>query len=154
MQAKEWTFDRPWHVKEGPWDNEPDKAQWEHDGFACLAVRNRSGAWCGYVGVPEGHPWHGRHWGDDATFYELDVHGGVTFTAACAGDPDGHSICHLTEPGDPDPLWWVGFDCNHAGDNAPAYATDELLAEYGSYKPLSYVKAECASLVDQAKAAK
>jgi hypothetical protein len=37
-----------------------------------------SGTHCGYLGVPPGHPWYGRpRLGD---FYDVDVHGGVTYT--------------------------------------------------------------------------
>ena len=45
-------------IPPGPWDNEPDKIQWvdETTGLDCLMVRNWWGSWCGYVGVPEGHP--------------------------------------------------------------------------------------------------
>lgn len=61
----------------GPWDDEPDKVQWEDAAteLPCLIVRNGLGALCGYVGVPEGHPWHG------ITHYDLDaavVYGGVS----------------------------------------------------------------------------
>ena len=43
----------------GPWDNEPDKAQWidEASGYDCLIVRGGGGALCGYVGVPEYLSW-------------------------------------------------------------------------------------------------
>ena len=43
-----------------PWLTEPDRLEWTHEGYPCLAVRNSFGAWCGYVGVPEGHPWYER----------------------------------------------------------------------------------------------
>lgn len=39
----------------GPWTEEPDGARW-HDqatGLPCFAVRNYTGAWCGYVGLRE-----------------------------------------------------------------------------------------------------
>ena len=41
----------------GPWQNEPDKRQWQDEatGLPCLIVRNSMGALCGYVGVSEGH---------------------------------------------------------------------------------------------------
>src|SRR5690606_28176723 len=49
----------------GPWDGEPDKAVWvdETTGLDCMIVRGPVGALCGYVGVKEGHPWHGRSYG-------------------------------------------------------------------------------------------
>jgi hypothetical protein len=40
------------------WDNEPDRVEFESLGLPCLIVRNPFGALCGYVGVPEGHPWY------------------------------------------------------------------------------------------------
>lgn len=42
----------------GQWDGEPDEVWWPGaDGAYHWAVRNWSGAWCGYVAVPMGHPW-------------------------------------------------------------------------------------------------
>lgn len=51
---------------DGPWQREPDKAQWQDEvtGLPCLAVRGPFGSWCGYVGVVPTHPAHG-----------LDYHG-------------------------------------------------------------------------------
>lgn len=45
----------------GPWQNEPDKAQGmdEATGYDTLIVRNHGGALCGYVGIPETHPLFG-----------------------------------------------------------------------------------------------
>lgn len=59
MKAREWydVYDKSgWG--DGPWQKEPDKAQWldEATRLPCLAVRNNvSGTLCGYVGVPPGH---------------------------------------------------------------------------------------------------
>ncbi len=41
----------------GPWQDEPDKAQWLDAGsrLPCLIVRGPVGALCGYVGLPPGH---------------------------------------------------------------------------------------------------
>lgn len=99
---KDWT--------PGPWDDEPNRAEWRYKDLPCLIVRNRSGALCGYVGVPPGHPVHGKHYDD----VEVDVHGGLTFSAGCHG-----AICHVPEPGEPDAVWWLGFDCAHCGDAHP-----------------------------------
>ena len=50
----------------GEWDREPDKVQFEDKdtGYPCLAVRNRMGAWCGYVGVPNDHFFYGSNYDD------------------------------------------------------------------------------------------
>ena len=66
----------------GPWQDEPDKVQWidKATDLDCLMVRGPSGSWCGYVGVIDGHPLFETAYNDDR-FYELDCHGGVTFSA-------------------------------------------------------------------------
>ena len=146
----------------GPWDNEPDKAQWtdEATGLPCLIVRNSMGALCGYVGVSSDHPWHGRDYNDCGNYdpepegYEPDwypdVHGGLTYSAGCAhGEPES-SICHIPEPGQPDDVWWLGFDCAHSGDKSdmaqdPAWR--ERWPRHGDvYRDFGYVRAECARL--------
>jgi hypothetical protein len=83
---------------DGAWQAEPDKVQWvdEATGLDCLIVRGPSGALCGYVGVPESHPLHGKdysgctrdprceeNWCDHSPESRLRVHGGLTFADAC-----------------------------------------------------------------------
>ena len=159
MEAKTYTtIDRAalgWPA--GPWDSEPDKVQWSDaaTGLPCLAVRHpRSGHWCGYVGVAEGHPWYGKGYDDvDAT-----AHGGLTFADKLQPSHDeSRGICHVPAPGEPDHVWWLGFDCHHCGDRSPqdeAYAKTRgypFTAYSGeTYKPLTYVETECALLAGQA----
>ncbi|HEX5522704.1 MAG TPA: hypothetical protein VFX53_04600 [Pedococcus sp.] len=139
----------------GPWHDEPDKVQWidaETD-LDCLAVRNHFGAWCGYVGVPPGHPCHGK--GYDTL--DVRVHGGLTFADQCNEDaPEGHGICHVPLPGRSDAVWWLGFDCGHSMDLAPRVIVIDDIPEPppGSpfakvYRDLPYVQAECANLARQ-----
>lgn len=161
MEMKEWTtIDRSgW--PQGPWDGEPDKVQWpdEKTGLPCLAVRqNNLGHWCGYVGVAEGHPAFQKDYDDVLIGDEWpSVHGGLTFAGLCRPHGDDHSkgICHIPGPGEPDKVWWLGFDCAHAGDYGPY---DAKRAEAGGiwalipddqYRTLSYVKGECAALATQ-----
>jgi hypothetical protein len=101
----------------GPWCSEYDKKQWidPKTGLPCLVVRNDMGALCGYVGVPRGHPWYEK--GYDSIDPYPSVHGGLTYASRCYG-----KICHEVEPGEPDDVWWLGFDCAHAGDVTPAIA--------------------------------
>lgn len=95
----------------GPWDDEPDKAQWKtRAGLPALVVRNQVGALCGDVGVPKSHAAHGRHYDS----VDVSVHGGLTYANACS-----LHICHEPEPGEPDDVWWLGFDTIHLGDDAP-----------------------------------
>lgn len=63
----------------------------------------------------------------------------------CAGN-----ICHVAEPGEPEHVFWLGFDCAHGGDLVPK------LAEHGLhcgevYRRIGYVKAETEWLAEQLK---
>lgn len=57
------------------------------------------------------------------------------------------SICHLSDAGDPDRVWWLGFDCSHYGDLSPEM--ERRYADGGTYRNIEYVKRECASLARQ-----
>jgi hypothetical protein len=114
----------------GPWWNEPDQEEWPGPhGLVCRALRGPFGAWCGYVGIPPGQPLYGSDYGD----LDLDVHGGLTFAGP-----------HADRPG----LWWLGFDCAHAGDHAPGMLLD-YAGEVEVYRDLPYVRAELARLAEQ-----
>lgn len=137
-------------TKPGPWDDEPDKAQWidEKTGLDCLIVRAKMGNLCGYVGVPDTHPLHGQPVGSQA-LGGLVSHGEITFAAPCMEMDDPASapaVCHVPEPGRPDNVWWLGFDCMHADDLVPAVwclLDDSLyLAERSSveYRNFAYVR--------------
>lgn len=141
---------------EGPWQSEPDRVQWtdEATGLVCLVKRNGrvTGALCGYVGVPPGHPAHGltASW-DDERHSKIDVHGGVTYGAECDDDPQ-LGICHVPEPGQADHLWWIGFDCAHCWDMSPrmnAQLPADLRLRDETYRTVDYVKAECIKLASQ-----
>lgn len=198
----------------GPWQDEPDKRQWQDEatGLPCLIVRGPVGALCGYVGVPPDHPAYGLSYDGmpakehrayhtamreqmRATFKEngaekhevvreaimglperpepvpgageriagMDIHGGLTYAAGCKGD-----ICHISEEGEPDNVWWFGFDCAHAFDLCPEMEvhrkqiahlmprhSPEMEAAMDAhhmrdvYRDVPYVMAECASLAKQ-----
>lgn len=138
----------------GPWDDEPDKMQWPDPatGLPCLAVRNPyAGNWCGYVGLPPDHPLYGK----DYRGLSFEVHGGLTFANKCAPSQDeAKGICHTPAPGEPDHVWWFGFDCAHFGDCSPR---DAHTAWDGSgclprYCTLAYVQNQCAHLAAQVQA--
>lgn len=151
MQTKEYrTVDKSgWGG--GPWDDEPDKVQWPDaaTGLPCLAVRAHRGHWCGYVGVPPEHRLHGKGFSG----VDLPVHGGLNFAAGC-GHPDDESrgVCHVPGAGEPDDVWWFGFDCAHLYDLMPGMRalacmeSFQLLFADSTYRPLAYVQAECADL--------
>jgi hypothetical protein len=127
------------------------------------------GHWCGYIAVPAGHPWYLSERGSD-TFRDVRVHGDITYADECAG-----VICHVPRPGEPDSVWWVGFDCGHIWDLSPRMlAVEGMLAglddipeaareafrkawrpigEIHQYKTAGYVRAEVFELARQAREA-
>jgi hypothetical protein len=101
--------------------------------------------------------------GDSAqTLKELSEQAGLTLTEWVEYQQN-RRICHVPEPGRPDRVWWLGFDCAHSGDMSPglryegrsiAWPTD--LRSRGNrvgetYRTLDYVKGECRSLARQLK---
>lgn len=123
----------------GEWDDEPDRVDFHHAGLACLLLRNRLGAWCGYVGVPSTHPAYAKPY--DAV--DVDVHGGLTYGSRC----DGHHICHVPQPGEPDDLWWLGFDCMHHMDVIPSMP--ETRGWESDYRSVRYVRRQTEDLAEQ-----
>lgn len=112
--------------------------QGEHAGYRWIVMQNSMGFRCGYVGIPVGHPWHGKGYDD----IDADVHGGLTF--ANPGEGDSH---------------WLGFDCAHYGDapDPELPGTKELPDSFrarlygsGVVRDQVYVEAQCRSLCEQA----
>lgn len=148
---KEWTNIDKSGWPRGTWDSEPDKVQWKDKatGLPCLAVRHPTlGHWCGYVGVTAGHPAHRKEYGD-AVVDSVEVHGGLTFAAGCShGTDPGKGICHVPAPGEPDDVWWFGFDCAHLGDMSPGMGRVSFDPS-AFYKHLPFVERECTELAAQ-----
>lgn len=139
LRVTRWIDRAGWPA--GPWDVEPDRIQWKTEaGFPALIVRNGGiGNLCGYVGVPRSHSAHGKPYDD----VSVDVHGGLTYAEKCAG-----RVCHVPNPGEPDDVWWLGFDCAHGGDSCPGMMRHGHMS-YGSYKNVAYVRGEAESLARQ-----
>lgn len=139
---------------DGPWKTEPDRVYWrdQQTDLPCLALRGPMGAWCGYVAVSPTHPYHGKNYGDcilspaceDEPWCDhglnCDVHGGLTYAEKCQGD-----ICHVPEPGEPDDVWWFGFDCSHHRDLIPTI--DYTFSNV--YRDLAFVQTEVKRLAQQ-----
>jgi len=129
----------------GPWNDEPNRVEFEHAGHPCLMVRGPCGHWCGYAAVPPGHPWHGLDWSDERL--TARAHGGITYSRKCQGD-----VCHVAKSGEPDDVWWIGFDCAHSGDLVPttfALLKDARWHQGDVYRGVDYVMAECRRLAEQ-----
>jgi hypothetical protein len=125
--------------------------EFETYGFPCLIHRAPLGHWCGYVAVPPGHPWHGKDiWCSSDDGIDAPVHGGLTYADKCSGE-----ICHVAKPGEPDDVWWLGFDCAHSGDLCPGTRASLLQCGvdafgYEVYRDISYVTAETQRLAGMA----
>ena len=138
----------------GPWQTEPDKIEFrdEETGLPCIIRRNHYGVLCGYVAVPEDHT------AFDASYHdvEVEVHGGLTYSSRCQEENREHGICHTPRPGDPDNVYWLGFDCGHAFDFSPGMAAHERKLNAGHsyfqdgvYRDISYLRQECRNLALQ-----
>jgi hypothetical protein len=151
IKKKEWGS--------GPWQDEPDKIHWIDPAtdLDVLMVRHQEmGHWCGYVGVPEGHPAFGKDYDD----VDVDVHGGLTFADECNENADNpaSAVCHVPFEGRPDHVWWLGFDCAHAYDRSPGMSSHlgalglADLPYQGDYRDRAYVENEIRDLAKQLKA--
>lgn len=125
------------------WVCDAPEAIWWEGRVCCVATLTARGHRCGYVRLPDAHPWQGLDYDQPGpVLCEFDEQmlaieavedfGAIpTLLAALAGGPDelavtpaGQIRVHggVTYAG---PLrfvlgaprgWWFGFDCNHAGD--------------------------------------
>lgn len=122
----------------GPWQDEPDRVQWEDKKtyYRCLVLRNINGSLCGYVGVPRNHP--ACVWDAEEAEARLRAHGGVNFAGPSRG-----VICYLVdEAAGPElDVKWFGFDCGHGMDYCPIWSTTFFSkpVQTERYRDLKYV---------------
>jgi len=81
---------------------------------------------CGYVGIPKWHKLYKKE-SDDLN---ISCHGGITFTGFLGENKD---------------LWFIAFDCGHAGDQSSLVN----LIRNGEYRNIKYVKDQIKGMVDQ-----
>jgi len=113
-----------------PWKHEPDLVRFGAHGIRCVVRRVKDlGHLCGYVQLPEGHPWACLGYDVPAV-----VHGGVTYSEISEHFGGGH---------------WIGFDCAHSGDLSPGLGVS---FQRGEYRDIEYVKGEVYSLAAQVQA--
>jgi hypothetical protein len=136
----------------GPWINEPNRLEFKHSGIDCLLIRHTEMLyWCGYAGVPEGHPLFGKGYYEIYNYereggIDISVHGGLSFSGKCNG-----LICHLSD----NETWWFGWDTAHFNDLCPILTSDvfDILSSperrRAVYRDIEYVKEETKSLADQ-----
>lgn len=145
----------------GPWDGEPDRETFAEEctGIACVLLRNKLGAWCGYVEVPPGHPWHGVDFAAAKAapegIPEPDVHGGATFSSPFRGD---WMCVGELEQRSADGSSWIGFDCSHGGDVVPGLLAFKRRMwgdqgnDFETYKTIDYAREETKKLARQVAA--
>jgi len=83
-----------------------------HEGYVGAIVLQPLGHYCGYVGVPPGHPAYGGDYTSDEDIYFLEVHGGVTYS----GEQNEENGNYPTQDPEYDGRWFIGFDAAHAYD--------------------------------------
>ena len=158
---------------EQPWLKEPKEDNFEHAGLQCRICRHPILLhYCGYVGVPKGHPLYGVELDQETPALQealerlkraRDVE--MTFARAVAvlvGEikPTPQIVLEvhggITYSGDrvpgekSDGLWWFGFDCAHAGDFVPkSYFEAPDLFQGTVYRNYEYVRAQAERLADQ-----
>ncbi|WP_210357257.1 hypothetical protein [Sphingomonas beigongshangi] len=157
---------------------EADKVAWmdPETHLECIMLRSAEGGFLGgYVAVPPTHPLFG--FAAEAVPAEIDVHGGISYAAACQGGPtttrrlgrEANRICHppgrapksraaihATDYRVHDDAWWFGFTCDKVYDLVPKSTEGKsrfLGAEIGAtYRDDAYVCREVEHLARQLKA--
>lgn len=167
------------------------ESDFNYKGYRCVVIFGDFGTRCGYVGVTKDSKFYGKSF-DSTTDVRLkdlheplgkrsiltlfgapeseegfvrmdllfDVHGGLTY---------GEGYCDY--PVESEGIWWLGFDCAHAGDGKDLDLLEELWgdedivkrrlkverevnAKYptvsdGPVRSKEYCEDECRSLVEQ-----
>jgi len=131
----------------------------EHAGLECKVVKTSMGHYCGYVAIPPSHPWHGKGYSDMVTAprevidRQISVEKTGAINMLCAGlrnteealahgkiemvmAIDVHGGLTFARSGKDSDMWWLGFDCAHAGDHP-------------SVQDEAYTEHETRSLADQ-----
>ena len=144
--GKEWCDHRPEHFLEAHGGitfagkcSEISREKWEKWRATLLAPKHQEEA----RNYPYGDAAERlREWKEGLENYEA-------WSARC----HARHICHIPAPGDPDDVWWFGFDCAHAGDICPkmsSYGIRSMSGDHGEvYRDIAYVAAECAALAQQ-----
>ena len=167
------------------------ESNFKYKGYQCITTFGDMGHRCGYVGLPKDHPLYGMRYDDklNVTYNDIesnsmgkrspiqifsligsepedkislsfyfDVHGGITYV-------DGGKDSKYPIESD---LWWLGFDCGHAGDGKDLDLVEHLWGDDERIKlglkferefqlnfpddvirTREYVVEECKSLVEQ-----
>lgn len=126
--------------------------EFEHAGYKCVVVFQEMGHRCGYVGVPKGSKLYGKSYTDkldikleEVKDMKIGNRGIIPWFCACLDDKeervsldlyfDVHGSLTYSGGGKnskypiKSDLWWLGFDCDHAGDRKDYEYTMKLFPE-------------------------
>lgn len=92
----------------------------------------------------ERHPHGDRAW----LLKRLERQGGMAFEE-WVEDQRPHRVCHIPPPGQPEEVWWFGFDCAHLGDHSPGVNGSFPSPADDEYRSLFYVERRVAELACQ-----
>jgi len=141
-------------------------------GYECIIMRDEPrGHLSGYVAVPTDHPLHGFDHDAIPVEFDIEVHGGLTYSAVCDEGPnprrvlirEARRICHVAPPryatgyrAGHDQAWWLGFSCDHVYDIVPLDRDDRsrfLGHETGAtFRDEAYVYDQVVDLAAQLRA--
>ena len=131
-----------------------DEFQWidQETGFRCCIRRHpRYGTLNGYIGLPPGHPGYGQdpNKAGNEFWWDYSVHGGLSF-GGYMNNPE-YPKTKGTWSGSKFPeennLWWIGFDCHHAGDAVPS-SVDHIVG-FNEYRDIGFVRIQIEGLIEE-----
>ena len=83
----------------------------------------------GYVILDRNHPISGMHYSDIDEKYGIEVHGGITFSNRLSTFKHSTDFSETPELLDYQDYWVLGFDTQHADDNAEKWNAESTLKE-------------------------
>jgi hypothetical protein len=167
--ARSWYLAKLDHYTEqGEWCAEIDKLIFTDTltGYPIMIVRGLSGTahLCGYVGVPQSHPFYGLDYDTAHELGDIDVHGGLTFANLARKNINDRNTFYYGHGQPNKKWWWFGFDCAHYHDIAPYYAKHKnqlsffkslgvphFLNDGAVYRNTEFVENEALNLAKQLK---
>jgi len=133
---------------------EVDFVSFRFENLFSFICRRETETYCGYVGVPLGHPLHGINHdalnpAPDNNTWDDYAHGGLTYSGyiveadtydsdtSPALSPYNQFISDSQQQGNmPEDVWWFGFDCNHYRDLSPYMV--RVVCQGGRISPREY----------------
>lgn len=114
----------------------PAEKIWVYKNLHCMVSLVPLSHRCGYVGIPPSHPWFRISYEE----LPINIHGGLTYSSMNEYRDEQCGVVGL---------YWVGFDCNHAGDS-----NVNEVNPHGHIWTLDEVGIETNSMADQVDNAK